>query len=220
MKSLDRQSSLSRAFQPGKALRDYRSLSSFLRRSLAVAAILAQALFAQKLITPGYLFNSDPTCRQIGDAFYLSTTQDPFTVQFQRDNIFFRGMYAYHALTTTDFDHWVDHGSILTGRDVSWNAGQALWDGDAGIPANGRFYAYAPFRLNSTTEANYGRYDVGVFTSANIVGPYQDVFGAPMKNADGSPLEGLSPAVIQGDDGSPYLIWGSGDTDKHEVMLA
>ena len=41
-----------------------------------------------------------------------------------------------------------------------------------------------------------------------------------MKNVDGSPLEGLSPAVIQGDDGSPYLIWGSGDTEKHEVMLA
>ena len=74
-------------------------------------------------------------------------------------------MFAYHAFSTTDFDHWVDHGSILTGRDVNWNAGQALWDGDAGIPANGRFYAYAPFRLNSSAEANYGRYDIGVSTS-------------------------------------------------------
>lgn len=199
--------------------RPYRSLAS-LRRSLAVATILTQMGSAQKLITPGYLFNSDPTCRQIGDTFYLFTTQDPFSVEFQRDNSFFRGMYAYHAFTTTDFDHWVDHGSILTGRDVSWNAGQALWDGDTGIPANGRFYAYAPFRLNSTSEANYGRYDVGVFTADNVLGPYRDVYGAPMKNIDGSPLEGLSPAVIQGDDGSPYLIWGSGDTEKHEVMLA
>jgi len=200
--------------------RPYRSLASILRRSLAVATVLTQMGSAQKLITPGYLFNSDPTCRQIGNTFYLFTTQDPFSVQFQRDNSFFRGMYAYHAFTTTDFDHWVDHGSILTGRDVSWNAGQALWDGDAGIPANGRFYAYAPFRLNSTSEANYGRYDVGVFTADNVLGPYRDVFSAPMKNMDGSPLEGLSPAVIQGDDGSPYLIWGSGDTDKHEAMLA
>ena len=134
-----------------------RALSCLLRRSLIVAAMLAQAASAQKRITPGYLFNSDPTCRQIGDTFYLFTTQDPFTVEFQRDNSFFKGMYAYHAFTTTDFDHWVDHGSILTGRDVTWNAGQALWDGDAGIPANGQFYAYAPFRLNSTSEANYGR---------------------------------------------------------------
>src|ERR1700720_3465259 len=116
--------------------RPYRSLACILRMSLAVASILTQMGSAQKLIPPGYLFNSDPTCRQIGDTFYLFTTQDPFTVEFQRDNSFFRGMYAYHAFTTADFDHWVDHGSILTGRDVSWNAGQALWDGDAGIPAN------------------------------------------------------------------------------------
>ena len=180
------------------------ALSSLLHSSLIVTAILTQSASAQKRITPGYLFNSDPTCRQIGDTFYLFTTQDPFTVEFQRDNSYFKGMYAYHAFTTTDFDHWVDHGSILTGRDVSWNAGQALWDGDAGIPANGQFYAYAPFRLNSTSEANYGRYDIGVFTSSSVLGPYKDVFGAPMKYADGSPLEGLSPAVVTGDDGSPY----------------
>ena len=105
------------------------------------------------------LFNSDPTCREIDDRFYLFTTQDPFTTQLQTDNKFFKGMYAYHALSTTDFDHWVDHGSILTSRDVSWNTGAALWDGDAGIPANGKFYAYAPFRMNSSTEANYGRFN-------------------------------------------------------------
>jgi arabinoxylan arabinofuranohydrolase len=190
------------------------------RLAIVLSALPMRYASAQKLVTPGYLFNSDPTCRQIGDTFYLFTTQDPFTVEFQRDNTFFRGMYAYHALSTTDFDHWVDHGSILTGRDVDWNAGQALWDGDAGIPANGHYYAYAPFRLNSTAEANYGRYDIGVFTSEEVSGPYRDVFGGPMKNADGSPLEGLSPAVIQGGDGSPYLLWGSGDTEKHEVMLA
>jgi arabinoxylan arabinofuranohydrolase len=184
------------------------------------STMLIQVTAAQKLITPGYLFNSDPTCRQIGNTFYLFTTQDPFTVEFQRDNTFYKGMYAYHEFTTTDFDHWVDHGSILTARDVTWNAGGALWDGDAGIPANGRFYAYAPFRMNSALEANYGRFDIGVFTSANPAGPYHDVFGAPMKNLDGSPLEGLSPTVIRGDDGAPYLLWGSGDTTKHEVMLA
>ncbi len=93
------------------------------RLALALAALLMRCASAQKLVTPGYLFNSDPTCRQIGDTFYLFTTQDPFTVEFQRDNSFFRGMYAYHAFSTIDFDHWVDHGSILTGRDVNWNAG-------------------------------------------------------------------------------------------------
>ena len=189
-------------------------------RFLFFFTLLVVPVLAQKLITPGYLFNSDPTCREIGGQFYLFTTQDPFTALFETDNQFFKGMFAYHAFSTTDFDHWVDHGSILTARDVSWNTGASLWDGDAGIPANGVFYAYAPFRMNAASEANYGRYDIGVLVARKAVGPYRDVFGAPMRNTDGSPLEGLSPAVVNGDDGSPYLIWGSGDTDKHEVLLA
>jgi arabinoxylan arabinofuranohydrolase len=197
-------------------MRPFTVLSSL----LCLIAFCAHPALAQKLITPGYLFNSDPTCRQIGDTFYLFTTQDPFTVQFQRPNTFYRGMYAYHAFSTQDFDHWVDHGSILTGRDVSWNAGSALWDGDAGIPANGRFYAYAPFRINPTGEENYGRYDIGVFSAPRIDGPYHDVLGGSMKNVDGSPLSGLSPSVVNGDDGSTYLIWGAGDTEKHEAWLA
>jgi len=187
---------------------------------LALAAAAAPSSPAQKLITPGYLFNSDPTCRQIGDTFYLIATQDPFTAVFKRDNSFYKGMYAYHAYSTKDFDNWVDHGSILTSRDVSWNAGGALWDGDAAIPANGRFYAYAPFRMNAASEANYGRFDIGVFTADRIDGPYHDVFGGPMRNVDGKPLEGLSPYVIHGDDGARYLMWGAGDTDKHEVWIA
>lgn len=186
--------------------------------SLALA--LATQAEAQKLITPGYLFNSDPTCRQIGDRFYLFTTQDPFTVQFQRDNTYFRGMYAYHAFSTTDFDHWVDHGSILTGRDVTWNSGGALWDGDAGIPHGGRFYAYAPFRVNAKGEENYGRFHLGAFVADRLDGPYRDVFGGPMRGVDGKPLEALSPYVVTGDDGAPYLLWGSGDTEKHEVRIA
>lgn len=194
---------------------------NLLRTGLAAAVLAAlPSATAQKLITPGYLFNSDPTCRQIGDTFYLFATQDPFTVEFQRPNDFFKGMYAYHAYSTKDFDHWIDHGSILAARDVGWNAGGALWDGDAGIPANGRFYAYAPFRMNSAAEANYGRFDIGVFTADHLAGPYRDVFGRPMHDLDGKPLEGLSPYVVRGDDGADYLMWGAGDTEKHDVWIA
>lgn len=193
---------------------------SVTRALLAAAALLATPAVAQKLITPGYLFNSDPTCRQIGDTLYVFTTQDPFTAVFQRGNDYFKGMFAYHAYSTKDYDHWVDHGSILTGRDISWNTGGALWDGDAGIPANGHYYAYAPFRVNSSSEANYGRFDIGVFTADNLAGPYRDVFDGPMRNVDGKPLEGLSPSVIYGDDGDKYLIFGSGDSDKQSVWIA
>jgi len=197
-----------------------RRLFSAWRRYLAASILLIQSAGAQKLITPGYLFNSDPTCREIDGQFYLFTTQDPFTVQLQTDNRYFKGMYAYHALSTTDFDHWVDHGSILTSRDVAWSAGAALWDGDAGIPANGKFYAYAPFRMNSGKEANYGTYNVGVFGANAAAGHYRDLLGGPMTDATGKPLEALSPLLVKQDDGSSFLLWGSGDTTKHEVMIA
>ena len=186
----------------------------------AVALVTIPSAVAQKLITPGYLFNSDPTCRQIGDTLYVFTTQDPFTAMFLRDNEYYKGMYAFHAYSTKDFDHWVDHGSILTGRDSTWNTGAALWDGDAGIPANGKYYAYAPFRINSTLEPNYGRYEIGVFTAAGVLGPYRDVFNRPMQTVDGKPLEGLSPYIVHGDDGAKYLLWGSGDSAKNSAWIA
>ena len=186
----------------------------------ALAMSVAPSSFAAKLITPGYLFNSDPTCREIDGRFYLFATQDPFTTVFRRPNDYYKGMYAYHAYSTADFDTWIDHGSILTSRDVTWNGGAALWDGDAGISANGRFYAYAPFRMNSAQEANYGRFELGVFTADRPEGPYREVFKGPMRDPDGRPIEGLSPYVVRGDDGRGYLMWGSGDTEKHEVWIA
>src|ERR1035438_770314 len=115
--------------------------------SLFAVLFYARGAFGQKLISPGYQFNSDPTCRELNGRFYLFTTHDPFTVEFETDNNYWAGMYDYHAYSTTDFDHWVDHGSILSTHDLTWHAGTALWDGNAGIPANGKFYAYVPARV-------------------------------------------------------------------------
>jgi arabinoxylan arabinofuranohydrolase len=192
--------------------------------SLMVGALWAAGhcdlAWCQKVVTPGYLFNSDPTCRELDGQFYLITSQDPFTVQFERPNEFYKGMYAYHVLTTTDFDNWTDHGSVVTGRDVTWNTGDALWDGDAALPANGKYYAFAPYRVNPASENNYGIFKIGVLTAENPLGPYKDALGGPMKTPDGKPLVGLSPWVVYGDDNQPYLIWGAGDTSQHWVKIA
>lgn len=199
--------------------RKNRTLAMVLAATCMLGSLLSVA-WAQKLVTPGYLFNSDPSCHSINGKFYLFTTQDPVSAEFIMPNKFYKGMFDWHALSTTDFDHWVDHGSILTSQSVDWDGGMALWDGDAGIRANGQYYAYAPFRVNSAKEANYGIYDIGVFTSSSPIGPYKDVYNAPMKMADGSPLRGLSPSLVRAVNGEPYLIWGSGDTTQHQVMLA
>src|SRR5260370_25221864 len=169
-----------------------------LRLVCAYSLLVVQSWIGQKLVTPGYCFNSDPTCREIDGRFYLFTTQDPFTALLQTDNKYFKGMYAYHALSTTDFDHWVDHGSILTPRDVSSNTGAALWYGDAGIPANGKFYAYAPFRMNSSKEANYGRFSVGVFVAEQVAGPHCGGFCGSVEKARWFPPWGPSPTGCEG----------------------
>jgi arabinoxylan arabinofuranohydrolase len=201
-----------------------RTSRSVLRLCLIIGAVWTSSqcdhLPGQKVVTPGYLFNDDPTCRELDGRFYLITTQDPFTVQFERPNEFYKGMYAYHVLTTTDFDTWTDHGSVVTGRDVTWNTGEALWDGDAAFPANGKYYAFAPYRVNPASENNYGIFEIGVLIAENPLGPYKDVLGGPMRTPDGKPLVGLSPWVVYGDDRQPYLIWGAGDTSQNWVKIA
>src|SRR5260221_8308670 len=128
---------------------------------LAYTLLVVQVSMAQKLVTPGYLFNSDPTCREIDGQFYLFTTQDPFTTQLQTDNKYFKGMYAYHALSTTDFDHWVDHGSIRTSRDVFREKSAALWAAHAGVPTKSQLHGERPLPKNSTPETKYRRLQVG-----------------------------------------------------------
>src|SRR5271155_5247101 len=89
----------------------------------AFAALLLLAPLgadAQRVVTPGYQFNSAPPCREINGRFYLFTTHDPFTVQFEKPNPKFKGMYDIHAYSTTDFDNWVDHGSLLNTHDAGW----------------------------------------------------------------------------------------------------
>lgn len=185
-----------------------------------MSLLVSYAAMAQKLITPGYQFNSDPTCREINGRFYLFTTQDPFTVQFEKNNEKFKGIYDYHAYSTTDFDNWVDHGSILNTHDAGWHKGNAVWDGDAGIPSNGKYYAYVPFRKNSDKEDNYGYFEIGVLVADKPEGPYVDALGKPMSTPDGENLKGLSPTVIRDDNGIPFLLWGAGDWKTHYVYIA
>lgn len=188
----------------------------------SVVAMFPVSIEAQKIITPGYQFNSDPTCREINGQFYLFTTHDPFTVLFEKGNAFYKGMYDIHAYSTTDFDHWVDHGSLLNTHDAGWHKGNAVWDGDAGIPANGKFYAYIPFRMNPDSEENFGHFQIGVFVTDQVEGPYSDALRKPLTTVDGKEIIGLSPAVVYGDDGAAYLIWGgdAGVDVSHTVSLA
>jgi hypothetical protein len=67
------------------------SNNAVLHMSLLVGALWAAGdcdlARCQKVVTPGYLFNDDPTCRELNGQFYLITTQDPFSVQSRVDGL-------------------------------------------------------------------------------------------------------------------------------------
>lgn len=180
---------------------------------LAVVFWVANAR-GQKPISPGYQFNSGPACRELNGRFYLFTTHDPFTVQFETDNTFFAGTYDYRAYSTTDFDHWIDRWSILSTHDLAWHAGTGLWDSDAGIPANGKFYVYAPVRSEPDALKDYGSFRLGALVSDRIEGPYKDALGKAMTTLDGKEIVGLSPTVVRDSKGDRYLLWGSDATSQ------
>jgi len=149
--------------------------------------------WADCTLSPNYLFNSDPTMHVIDGQLWLFTTHDQTSEMFIKGNDW-GNMYDYHALSTKDFHTWVDHGSILSILDTPWAKGNALWDGDAGIAANGKYYAY-------TTS----QFEIGVLVSDNPAGPYKDALGHPMITQNA-----CSPAVFRDDDGTAYLIYGWG----------
>jgi len=176
--------------------------------------LLSNPVFSQQLISPDYQFNSDPTIREINGRLYLFTTHDQSTVNFQGPEDFWHNMYDYHAYSTIDFKTWTDHGSVLSIHDIKWATDFSVWDGDIGIPANGKYYAYVPVRGKE--------FEIAVLIADRPEGPYVDVLGKPLINSDtlvkheiplqkeglNQKVECLSPTVIYDDNNQPCFIFG------------
>jgi hypothetical protein len=167
---------------------------------------------------PSHLFASDPTCRALPDGrFWVFTTHDQCSTQFQAPADYWDNMYSYQAYSTRDFTSWIHHGSILSRFDIGWATANAVWDGDAEIPANGRFYAYIPVR---TVVHGHWHFQMAVLVADRPEGPYADALSRPFLtgaeilaqgHASASAHEGalcLSPTVIIAEDGTPWLLFG------------
>jgi arabinoxylan arabinofuranohydrolase len=167
-------------------------------------------------LTPNYLFNADPTCRQIGNRFWVFVSHDQCTEQFQGPEDYWHNMMDYRALSTPDLVHWTEHGSLFSIFDARWASGFSVWDGDAGIPAGNRFLAFAPFRD--------GPFKIGLLAADQPQGPYSDLLGKPFLDTNMLKAAGLtldrddvcqSPTVIHDDNGNPHLLFG-----QFQVFLA
>jgi len=110
-------------------------------------------------------------------------------------------MREWRILSSIDLVNWTDHGAALRVSDVSWLNTDQAWASQC-VERNGRFYFYI---------CDSG--EIGVATSNNILGPYNDALGRPLiSNQTPGACPGddnIDPTVFIDDDGQAYIYWGT-----------
>lgn len=163
------------------------------------------------LITPGYLFNTDPVCHVIDGRLWVFCAQDQYSVQFQVPEDIWNNIGSVHAYSTSDLREWIDHGTAFSSRDAGWCSGHSLWPGDCGVEAGGKFYAYPSFRN--------GSFQIAAMVAENPSGPYRDALGKALIDdealaAHGVDIEALkrykhlNAICVWDEHGAPWLIFG------------
>lgn len=164
-------------------------------------------------LSPRWLFNSDPTCRQIKDRFWVFSTHDQSSPRYVSPDDTWKNMHDYHAWSTANLIDWIYHGSLFCAADIPWARGGTIWDGDAGIEApDGAYIAYVPVSNDIV-----GTWEIAVLEASSPGGPYREVGGAPLLTNDTLFAAGyadvpasvcLSPTVVHDDHGLPHLLFG------------
>ena len=185
-----------------------------MRKVLAffILLILYKNLSSQQLITPGYLFNTDPTSHIINGRYWLFVCHDQSSTKFIGPEDYWHNIMDYHAFSTTDFINWRNHGSIFNIHDIPWVTDFPVWDSDAGIEANGKYYAYVTVRKD--------KFCIALLEADNPEGPYRDILNKPfiteqtlldhgiLPEKEGQKFGVISPTIIYDNDSIPYLYFG------------
>lgn len=180
--------------------------------SFVAFTIITQGVFSQQLITPEYLFNTDPTAHIIDGKYWLFVCHDQSSAKFIGPEDYWHNIMDYHAYSTTDFVNWRNHGSIFSIHDIPWVTDFPIWDSDAGIQANGKFYAYVSVRKD--------QFCIALLEADKPEGPYRDILNKPFiteqtlldhgiePEKEGQKIGVISPTIIYGNDSIPYLYFG------------
>lgn len=135
------------------------------------------------------VFTSDPAPFVYNGTLYLYTGHD-------EDKADFFEMHDYQCYSTKDMQNWVNHGTVLSSTDFSWNPPGGAFAAQV-IERNGKFYYYAALSKS---------WAIGVAVSDSPTGPFKDPLGKPLvaKNSDY-----IDPTVFIDDDGQAYLYFGN-----------
>jgi hypothetical protein len=134
------------------------------------------------------IFAADPSAHVFDGRVYVYVSyEEPGTNTYD-------SMQSYHCLSSDDLQNWVDHGRILSLKDVKWAASH-MWAID-GNYWNGKYYlVFCAIDLETST------FKTGLGVSDRPEGPFKD-----LGTIDGVEW-GQDPSLFVWQD-TPYLVWG------------
>ena len=183
----------------------------------AVAVILAAHAFlpcwAQNPLDLGAnVRTADPSAHVWPDGrVYLYTSHDE---ECQEDF----HMKDWHAFSSSDLVHWIDHGAVMSVRDLKW-ADDYAWAPDAAYK-NGKYFLVFPAGTGVKDRQNPARstkwMGIGIAESDSPTGPFKDMIGAPLWR---TPYAN-DPCIFIDDDGKVYLYFHGAGANYRVVELA
>lgn len=160
------------------------------------AALCCSVALAQQPLNPflNNTYAADPSAHVYNDTLWVYPSHD------KQDAVRF-DMEDYHVYSTTDMQHWQDHGIIFNPLQQTTWAKKYAWAPDC-VERNGKFYLYYP------TDTQH----IGVAVSNRPDGPFTDPLGHPLISIDTPGVvcdrDFIDPCVFIDDDGQAYLYVG------------
>jgi arabinoxylan arabinofuranohydrolase len=163
-------------------------------------------------------FGADPYALVFEDRVYLYNTNDVLEYDGAgnvKDNSY-GSINKLSVISSDDLMNWTDHGVI----NAAGPKGAAKWATQSWAPAvahkviNGEDKFFIYFANNAS--------GIGVLTSDNPIGPWEDPIGKPLISRSTPGAEEVTwlfdPAVLLDDDGKAYIYFGGGIPEGREEM--
>ena len=129
---------------------------------LSLSLAMAQIRVTNRSYTP------DPAPVVSGETLYVFTGHDLDTATYFR-------MPDWQLFSTTDMEHWTDHGVVMSTATFKWaKQGDNAWASQA-IERNGKWYWYV-----AAEDASCGLHGIGVAVADRPEGPWTDPLGKPL----------------------------------------
>lgn len=162
-------------------------------------------------------FCADPTSVEYNGRLYVYATNDHEQFEeagSERDNTY-EYIKSFVVFSTDDMVNWIYHGEINVGEIAPWITNSWAPSIVSRVEDDGLTHFYLYFSNNGL--------GVGVLTSTDPLGPWNDPLGEPFITADTEGLTGcpnpFDPGVIIDDNGDGWLAFGGGKSpEKSDAM--